>query len=59
MVGKIINLLMVLLCFIMFIYSWATDNTHNLVFWSVLLLFNFISLNVNTIVERIDENKSL
>ena len=55
MVGKIINLLMVLLCFIMFIYSWATDNTHNLVFWSVLLLFNYISLGATQIFERLDK----
>ncbi len=55
MVGKIITLLIVILCFIMFLYSWAIEDTNNLIFWSVLLLFNFISLNVNTIVERIDE----
>ncbi len=59
MVGKIITLLIVILCFIMFLYSWAIEDTNNLIFWSVLLLFNFISLNVNTIVERIDENKSV
>ena len=59
MVGKIIGALIVLFCFIMFIYSWAIEDTNNLIFWSVLLLFNFISLNVNSIAERIDENKTL
>jgi len=39
----------------MFIYSWATDNTHNLVFWSVLLLFNYISLGSTQIFERLDK----
>ena len=55
MVGKIIALLIVILCFIMFLYSWAIENTNNLIFWGVLLLFNFISLNVNTIMEHIDK----
>jgi len=59
MVGKIIGTLIVLFCFIMFIYSFGKENTNELIFWGVLLLFNFISLNVNNIVERIDENKSL
>ena len=55
MVGKVIGALIVILCFIMFIYSWATENTNNLIFWSVLLLINFIFLNVNFIVGRMDE----
>jgi hypothetical protein len=59
MVGKVIGILMVLFCFIMFIYSFGKENTNGLIFWGVLLLFNFISLNVNSIEERIDKNKSL
>ena len=59
MVGKIIVLLIVILCFIMFLYSWAIEDTNNLIFWSVLLLFNYISLGATQIFERIDENKSL
>jgi len=59
MVGKVITLLIVILCFIMFLYSFGKENTNELIFWGVLLLFNFISLNVNSIAERIDENKSL
>ena len=55
MVGKIITLLTVILSFIMFIYSWAIEDTNNLIFWSVLLLFNYISLGVTQIFERIDE----
>ena len=55
MVGKIITILIVILSFIMFIYSWAIEDTNNLIFWSVLLLFNFSSWNVNIIVERLDE----
>ena len=58
MVGKIITALIVILCFIMFIYSWAIEDTNDLLWWGVLLLINFISLYANTIMERIDENKS-
>ncbi len=59
MVGKIITLLTVILSFIMFIYSWVIEDTNNLIFWSVLLLFNYISLGATQIFERIDENKSV
>jgi len=59
MVGKIIGLLAVALCLIMFLISFAKESTNELLFWGVLLLINSISLGVNTIMERIDENKSL
>jgi len=59
MVGKIIGLLAVTLCLIMFLISFGKESTNELLFWGVLLLINSISLGVNTIMERIDENKSL
>ena len=56
MLGKIIQAfikaLIILICFGFFFYSYFGDGTvKELVFWGVLLLFNFISKCTDNIIE--------
>ena len=53
MLGKIIQAFIILICFGFFFYSYFGDgNVKELVFWGVLLLFNFISKCSDNIIEN-------
>jgi hypothetical protein len=52
MLGKIIQAFLVLMCFGFFCYSYFGDGTvKDLVFWGIILLFNFISKCSDNIIE--------